>query len=397
MGLFLRKSFRAGPVRFNISKSGIGMSTGVKGLRLGTGPRGAYVAGGRGALRFRQSLPTATTTTRSRAGSLQSTLSNPASQTAQQIKTGELPPNPTGLVLTAFGLVVGLILLAVNTVAAVGVLVFSAFGIVLGVYKSNRFTRYDNLLRRLSATADRTLLSQLQETVVPAQLWAARRRFFYRTLFESTLADGISAEEKGWLAEVAATLQIDNVRELHAESLKPILWGFFADHELDEAEEKLTRHLLEACELTSADLPDEFHAIDQLLRCRQINSGALPVVEAPLKLQRGESCHHTTKGAFLEKKVLRSYTEGGVRKKEEGLAPIKEGDIYITSKRILLVGDGMTSIPHEKVLEVEVDVDEALVTIVKDGRQKPLYVKVPDAIFTGTLMEHLATRPSSED
>src|SRR5262245_6730188 len=56
MGFYFRKSFKAGPIRFNLSKSGIGMSTGMKGLRIGTGPRGAYIAGGRKGLYFRQSL-----------------------------------------------------------------------------------------------------------------------------------------------------------------------------------------------------------------------------------------------------------------------------------------------------------------------------------------------------
>jgi hypothetical protein len=56
MGWFLRKSIRMGPVRVNLSKRGIGTSVGVKGLRVGTGPRGPYVAGGRGGVYFRQQL-----------------------------------------------------------------------------------------------------------------------------------------------------------------------------------------------------------------------------------------------------------------------------------------------------------------------------------------------------
>ena len=38
MGWYLRKSLKLGPLRFNLSKSGIGTSIGVKGLRVGTGP-----------------------------------------------------------------------------------------------------------------------------------------------------------------------------------------------------------------------------------------------------------------------------------------------------------------------------------------------------------------------
>ena len=58
MGWYLRKSVRMGPVRWNLSKSGIGMSVGVRGLRVGAGPRGPYVAGGRGGIYFRQGLGT---------------------------------------------------------------------------------------------------------------------------------------------------------------------------------------------------------------------------------------------------------------------------------------------------------------------------------------------------
>lgn len=56
MPFYIRKSVSAGPFRFNLSKSGIGVSVGVKGLRFGTGPRGHYVHAGRGGLYYRSSL-----------------------------------------------------------------------------------------------------------------------------------------------------------------------------------------------------------------------------------------------------------------------------------------------------------------------------------------------------
>jgi hypothetical protein len=57
MGFYIRKSLSVGPFRFNLSKSGIGLSTGIKGFRVGTGPRGNYVHMGRGGIYFRQTLP----------------------------------------------------------------------------------------------------------------------------------------------------------------------------------------------------------------------------------------------------------------------------------------------------------------------------------------------------
>lgn len=56
MGFYIRRALRVGPLRFNLSKSGIGVSGGIAGLRLGTGPRGHYIHMGRGGLYFRKSL-----------------------------------------------------------------------------------------------------------------------------------------------------------------------------------------------------------------------------------------------------------------------------------------------------------------------------------------------------
>ncbi|MCE5182858.1 MAG: DUF4236 domain-containing protein [Betaproteobacteria bacterium] len=57
MGFYLRKSISVGPLRFNLSKSGIGVSAGVTGFRFGVGPRGNYVHMGRGGLYYRATLP----------------------------------------------------------------------------------------------------------------------------------------------------------------------------------------------------------------------------------------------------------------------------------------------------------------------------------------------------
>lgn len=58
MPFYIRKSVKAGPFRFNFSKGGVGVSVGVKGLRVGTGPRGHYIHAGRGGLYYRASIGT---------------------------------------------------------------------------------------------------------------------------------------------------------------------------------------------------------------------------------------------------------------------------------------------------------------------------------------------------
>ena len=56
MSFYLRKSVKAGPFRVSLSRSGIGMSTGVPGLRVGPGPRGSYIRVGGHGVYYRQTL-----------------------------------------------------------------------------------------------------------------------------------------------------------------------------------------------------------------------------------------------------------------------------------------------------------------------------------------------------
>jgi hypothetical protein len=64
MGFYIRKSLSFGPLRFNLSSSGVGVSAGVKGFRVGTGPRGNYIHAGMGGLYYRQTLGSNRRTTR---------------------------------------------------------------------------------------------------------------------------------------------------------------------------------------------------------------------------------------------------------------------------------------------------------------------------------------------
>jgi hypothetical protein len=57
MGWSFRRSFKAGPVRINLSKRGIGVSAGIPGLRIGKDAGGrVYTSAGFGRLRYRRSV-----------------------------------------------------------------------------------------------------------------------------------------------------------------------------------------------------------------------------------------------------------------------------------------------------------------------------------------------------
>ncbi|HEV7766110.1 MAG TPA: DUF4236 domain-containing protein [Thermoanaerobaculia bacterium] len=78
MGFYLRRSVSVGPFRFNLSGSGVGVSVGVPGFRVGSGPRGNYVHLGRGGVYYRHTFPTESVPTPSA----------PSSTTMQEIESG---------------------------------------------------------------------------------------------------------------------------------------------------------------------------------------------------------------------------------------------------------------------------------------------------------------------
>jgi uncharacterized tellurite resistance protein B-like protein len=56
VGFYVRKSLKAGPFSFNLSRSGLGVSAGIPGFRVGSGPRGNYVRMGAGGVYYQTSL-----------------------------------------------------------------------------------------------------------------------------------------------------------------------------------------------------------------------------------------------------------------------------------------------------------------------------------------------------
>lgn len=56
MGIYFRKSIKVGPFRINLSKSGVGVSTGVKGARVSVNKKGVTVNAGAKGIYYRKSF-----------------------------------------------------------------------------------------------------------------------------------------------------------------------------------------------------------------------------------------------------------------------------------------------------------------------------------------------------
>ncbi len=424
MGFYLRKSFRAGPVRFNLSKSGFGASFGVTGARLGVSSRGrAYVHGGRGGLYYRKSLGGggAGRAGVERADGGRAPATGPAALGPVELTEdtgvtyGALPQReqapeaiaepvrsaPPTYGWLALGAVAAGLLLPSPFPAVVAALVFAGL-VALGARRGKRRAAGDAYGRLLDArVAAGDAITDDERSAIDAArrdpaLTPADARYFeqraYLGLLEDATANGASDPQAlVRLAEVDGLVGIDPAfrhrARLDAYSRAHV--EAVSDHDLTEAEEQALDRVRAAFELTDEELADELALLERLRELRAIRDGDLPLVDATVRLSSREVCHLEGEGRLLKRRLLRSFTRGGQRYKVRGYVIDKEGTLLVTSRRVALVHQGVTSFPIGKILDVEVDHDRQLLILTRDNVATPTCLTTPDALRAGAIVAAL--------
>ena len=433
MGFYLRKSFRAGPIRFNLSKSGIGASFGVTGARVGLSSQGrGYVHGGRGGVYYRKSFgsgrrrqggpagadgPAALERVAAAPGAPSAAARGPVIELtedtgatygalreqepaadAMAAPVRKSPPSHGWLALAAVG--AGL-LLPSPFPAVVAATVFAAL-VGLGVQRGRRRAAGDAYGRQLDARAgaDAPITDRERDAVDAARrdprLTPADARYFeeraYLALLEDAAANAASdSRALDRLVEMDGLVgldpafrhraRLDAYSRAHVEAV--------SDHDLTEAEEQALDRVRTAFELTDEELADELTLLDRLRELRAIRDGDLPVVDATVRLSSREVCHLESEGRLLKRRLLRSFSRGGQRYKVRGYVIDKEGTLVVTSRRVALVHQGVTSFPIGKILDVEVDHDRQLLILTRDNVATPTCLTTPDALRAGAIVAAL--------
>ena len=436
MGFYLRKSFRAGPIRFNLSKSGIGASFGVTGARVGLTSRGrAYVHGGRGGVYYRKSLGGGRRRQGGPAGADGPAALEPAAPAAAVPFPTSLPargpvielteetgatygalreqeqaadamaapvrPSPPTYGWLALAAVGAGLLLPSPFPAAVAAAVFAAL-VALGARRGRRRAAgdaYGRLLDARIAAAD-PIANGERDAIDAARrdprLTPADARYFEERAYLAVLEDAAAnsatdprALER--LAEMDGLVDLDPafLRRARLDAYSRAHVEAVSDHELTEAEEQALDRVRSTFELSDEELADELSLLDRLRELRAIRDGDLPVVDATVKLSSREVCHLEGEGRLLKRRLLRSFSRDGRRYKVRGYVIDKEGTLVVTSRRVALVHRGVTSFPIGKILDVEVDHDRQLLVLTRDDVATPTCLTTPDALRAGAIVAAL--------
>lgn len=192
-------------------------------------------------------------------------------------------------------------------------------------------------------------------------------------------------------------LAVPVVQQAETEAFLEVYADAIADRKLTVGEEQTLASLRSALRLSEESIRPQLENLQKLAQEREgqlaelrsaqeIVRAELQPIQCPVSLRRGEVCYFSS--PFSEKKlrVMRSQTIAGTRFSDKDLVAEREGSLYVTDKRLLLVADGTTSIALSKVLDVKVDTDTRLVSVIVDGRKRAHFFEVPQPfVFTAFL------------
>lgn len=407
MAYYLRKALSFGPLRLNFSKSGLGLSAGVTGARIGIGPKGAYVHGGRHGLYYRKYL----------SSGKQSTKTDRANQQdgtrAYFVDTGltygkgipaideeKIPEAPTlekGGCLANGLLVTGIFLVFAGLIFwPIWVILPAAFSLFLGIlliYQNKKHVKTSkSLVKEIENDfEERKPVEEIVFKVRKANLPAQHKQYIDFHLFV-LLHDTFYEQPDYILTDELHKLekQLD-LSEQDKTAIKMVVFQTFLDdvmedHLISKEEEAQLKNLKDTLQLEDAAIDRELKIIDSMLEMRKAMETSLQALENDFELKKGEQLFYRNEGRLLKEKIQKRFQRDNIQYKEIGYDVDMAGEICLTNERILIVSEGERSYDLDDIKDITLSLEDNTVQLRIANRKNPLIFSMPDIpVFAGKL------------
>jgi len=368
MPFYLRKSFRMGPVRLNLSKSGLGLSGGVKGARLGVNSRGrAYVHGGRHGMYYRKQL-------------------SGKGVSARQEERGGCGD----VLLAGVFLVVVLMALALLLehpwILGAGALAGAGYG-GHRLWKRHRLSACKQELDRALVNTDTAPAAAETARLTAAcrrvGLTETLRRDLYQAVLDRVLDDKqITDAEQARLNAARTILRLEpaQLQPLHRELFLTAWLEAIADQRITRADTAWIETLLDGLDIPRESVRRELETVNELIDAQQL-APPLAAVEAgedAAHLQNSETLYLRQPAEVLSRRGSGDNLRWRVH---------REGTLLLTDKRLLVVGGGTTQLRLDDMTDVEIDFDEGQLVLHKHGVGRPTWIRTAKPFLTGRTLE----------
>ena len=233
--------------------------------------------------------------------------------------------------------------------------------------------------------------AERQQLDLPYDIWSAYARNTVLHLgFEALhrLGPARSDEMNDLVSRAARAAGLKPAHELaiKLDLYKTVVWHLLADDRLGEAQSEELKHIRKGLDIWDKDVPEEQHAIKEFDRLRGAARTNLPRVECQIPLKIHEYCIHMTKGSVV--KTIKQRVDG---KRVDQRVPTDAADIFITNRRVIVQGKKTQEIPLPKIDDVELDMDEYVMTVKAARDIGTVNLQMEDAIYTSAILDMATT------
>lgn len=362
MGMFIRKSFKVGGVRLNLSKSGLGFSTGVKGLRLGVDSRGkSYVAGGRHGLYFKENLS--------------------GGKSRKQTQATNSSRSGTGFIIFLF--IIGIIIIINNPdfLWLIGlVFVVVIFIKILNIIKKKKMNKLEMLIIQNMQNENFLEFEKNMNLIMKKYKKKDVTKLFintYISFINLIISDmKISDPEMKILLEYQKRIPNEMSEKLNIQVLNQVFEFVIKDEIIDKKEKTLLNALLDNLVLVEDEKFLFRESITEYEILNSIMKNDLNTVNSTININAENIFYEGEIEIYKTKKI----------KNENTFILDQSGKIIIGEKYIHLIANGHRKIKLTDVLELMFNKIQPKITLIIQNRKTPIYINPKEAVLVyGTM------------
>lgn len=417
MAFYLRKAFKTGPVRLNLSKGGLGLSVGVTGARIGLSPRGAYVHGGRHGLYYRKYMKSGRRPAANSSKSHRNSGSTGRSGTVEVFRdtgvtlrgqsailrtiAGKEPSHPPSTIFTkpiqlALASTAIIFLISVMN-ASEWMVLFSLLLVVglLGWVCRQWLWRYKTQKSLLTITErvqkdHRFTPNELLPTDSMPDRWKQWYHFHLHAIIGELAMrqEEIDTQSTHQALDKFAPLNKETKYEIRASVLSEIIDEMLEDHLLSKDEEQVIRQMLDQLNLPETLAARELERLEYFSRIRNEMDRPLKEINPGIPLVRGEVAFEIYDHVrILHERVQKKYQRNNVQYREVGYEIASEGKCILTDRRMIIVSRGSQEYRLNRIVDITADPEAGIVELALSNRKSPLIITLDEPLIFAARLE----------
>jgi hypothetical protein len=380
--LSFRKKIKVGGIHLNLSKSGLGISTGIKGLHVGINSSGkTYLSGGAHGLYYRSNI-----------GSTRSFINDSQTGIFHQKQVAEiLNVDKNSNDGTTFWFIIGIIFFFFGFVFH---LLFVPASVLIAAFINKRIKRrrsiqHDkyifNTILKIKELVNDHRISSLKEKLQEVnnqlcnifaddrmkgkndliQIYVATYKYVLEKIFEDK---EICDEEIEIIRIFEQQISSSQYRDINSEIIDSLVVDILSDFCITEDEFAFINKVFEVLSISTEKKTEVLHKLEEMTRIECLRKNGLKPLDLKKDFLADKECYYNGKVELLKIRKCKG---------SQYYAMDTNADLFVCKNSIDFVSDGYKSIRLDKIAKVELKKDILEMTIV--NRQTPICLKSEDS------------------